>query len=66
MLKLTYFDAPGRAYVIRTALRLGGIPFTDEFVTFQDVKVNKPSSPRMPLGAVPVLTVSLFTIFLKF
>jgi len=57
MLKLTYFNAPGRAYAIRTALRMGGIEFEDEFIDGKELMANKPSSPKLPLGSVPVLTV---------
>lgn len=58
MLKLTYFGFPGRAFAIRTALRIGGVPFEDEIIDFNHLKANKPSSPTIPLGSVPVLTVS--------
>ena len=57
-LKLVYFNAPGRGYAIRAALRIGNIPFEDTFIEFAELKAAKPSSPQFPLGSVPVLHVS--------
>lgn len=65
MLKLTYFGFPGRAYAIRTALRIGGVAFEDEIIDFNYLNANKPSSPTIPLGSVPVLTVSFVAQLLK-
>jgi glutathione S-transferase len=56
-LRLLYFNSPGRAYVIRVALKIGGIPFEDNHLSFDELKSSKPSS--VPLGSVPVLTVSI-------
>lgn len=56
-IKLIYFPINGRAYVIRTAFRIGGIPFEDSHITFADLTAAKPSSPTFPLGAAPVLQV---------
>jgi prostaglandin-H2 D-isomerase / glutathione transferase len=52
-LKLTYFDLDGRASVIRKALSLGGVPFTDERVP-RDLT---PLKSKLPYGKVPVLDV---------
>jgi len=55
-LKLTYFDAPGRAEPIRLALRIAGLPFEDrrlKFPEFADLKARG----AFPLGSVPTLHV---------
>ena len=53
MLKLTYFDIDGaRGEAARIALSIGGIPFEDDRVTFQDWPRRKPETP---FGALPVL-----------
>jgi len=59
IIKLTYFGVPGRAYAIRTALRIGKVPFDDEIIDQNELKANKPFSAKLPLGSVPVLTVSI-------
>ena len=65
-LRLLYFNSPGRAYVIRTAFRIGGIPFEDDFITFDELKKSKPYTTSVPLGSVPVLTVSFIPICIYF
>jgi glutathione S-transferase len=55
-LKLTYFDAPGRAEPIRVALHLAGIDFEDHRVQFPEFAALK-SGGGLPLGSVPVLEV---------
>lgn len=57
-LKLIYFQGNGRGYAIRTAFRIGEVPFEDSFITFADLTAAKPASPTYPLGSVPVLQVS--------
>lgn len=58
MLKLTYFPAPGRAFVTRVALRIGNIEFEDETLSWSDFQGAKASSPeRFPLGQMPVMTL---------
>lgn len=53
-LKLTYFDAQGRAEPIRLALFMAGIPFEDVRMPFDQWPMRKPS---MPFQTVPVLEV---------
>jgi glutathione S-transferase len=53
-LKLTYFDAPGRAEPIRVALHIAGLPFDDHRVQFPEFMELKRSG-ALPLGALPVL-----------
>jgi glutathione S-transferase len=54
-LKLTYFDIHGgRGEVARIALFIGGIPYEEHRVKFQDWAALKPSTP---FGAIPVLLV---------
>ncbi len=54
-LELTYFDIHGgRGEVARIALFIGGIPFEEHRVKFQDWMALKPSTP---FGAIPVLRV---------
>ena len=55
-LKLTYFDAAGRAEPIRVALRLGGVPFEDNRLPFPAYQAAK-ARGDFPLGSVPVLDV---------
>jgi prostaglandin-H2 D-isomerase / glutathione transferase len=55
-LKLTYFDAPGRAEPVRIALFIAGIPFEDHRVKFPEFGALK-GSGALPLGSVPILEV---------
>lgn len=55
-LKLTYFDAPGRAESVRVALRLSGIEFDDHRLNFGQFREAKEAGV-LPLGSVPVLEV---------
>lgn len=55
-LKLTYFDAPGRAEPIRIALHIAGLSFEDHRVKFPEFMELKQSG-ALPLGALPVLEV---------
>jgi glutathione S-transferase len=55
-LKLTYFDAPGRAESVRVALRISGIEFEDHRLNFGQFREAKESG-SLPLGSVPVLEV---------
>ena len=50
----------GRAYAIRTCLKIGGIEFTDSFITFPELVAAKGTigySEDIPLGSVPVITL---------
>ncbi len=55
-LKLTYFDAPGRAEPIRIVLRMAGLSFEDERLNYPQF-VEKKEQGGLPLGSVPVLEV---------
>jgi glutathione S-transferase len=55
-ISLTYFDSPGRAEPVRLALRLGGLPFTDKRLNFQQFGELR-SSGALPLGSVPLLEI---------
>ena len=55
-LRLTYFNAPGRAEPIRVALRLAGVPFDDHRVDFAGFGAAK-GNGALPLGSVPLLEV---------
>ena len=55
-LKLTYFDAPGRAEPIRIALQIGGVTFEDHRLKFPQYAEAK-ARGDFPLGSVPVLEV---------
>lgn len=55
-LRLTYFDAPGRAEPIRVALHIAGLPFEDRRLGFKDFMAMKQAG-EFPLGSVPVLEV---------
>jgi len=58
-LTVTYFPAPGRAYVTRTCLKIAGHAFTDETLTFPEFQANK---ARFPLGQMPILTLDNGTV----
>lgn len=60
MLKLTYFNFPGRAWVTRVCLKMGGIAFNDETISFEEFGIARgPNgySPAIPLGQLPILTL---------
>ncbi|RHY73983.1 hypothetical protein DYB34_008914 [Aphanomyces astaci] len=54
-LKLSYFDVPARAHVIRLTLAIGEIPFEDHIVSRDEWPSVKPS---LPFEQMPVLTVN--------
>jgi glutathione S-transferase len=57
-LKLTYFNAPGRAFVARVCFKVGNIPFEDETISFPELQAAREATPdRFPLGQMPVLTL---------
>ena len=58
-LKVTYFPAPGRAYVTRTCLKMAGHAFEDETMSFPDFQANK---ARFPLGQMPIMTLPNGTV----
>lgn len=58
-LRLSYFDAPGRAESIRVALSIAGVPFEDRRLKFPEFAALK-AEGALPLGAVPVLEVDGF------
>ncbi len=55
-LKLTYFNAAGRAEPVRIALFMAGAPFEDHRLNFQEFMGLK-AEGAFPLGSVPVLQV---------
>ena len=55
LLKLTYFNASGRAEVTRLALHYGNIPFIDHRVSFEEFGTS--IKPNLPLGQVPLLDI---------
>lgn len=55
-LRLTYFDAPGRAEPVRIALHLAGLPFEDRRLKFPEFMALKQQG-ALPLGSLPVLEV---------
>ena len=60
-LKLTYFDAPGRAESVRIALALADLPFEDRRLKFPEFAALK-AEGVFPLGSVPVLEVDGLTL----
>lgn len=60
-LKLTYFNAPGRAEPVRIALFLAGLPFEDVRVDFPQFGAMR-AMGALPLGSVPLLEVDGFPI----
>jgi glutathione S-transferase len=55
-IKLTYFNAPGRAEAVRVVFFLAGVPFDDHRLSFQEFGALK-AAGAFPLGSVPVLEV---------
>lgn len=55
--KLTFFDFPGRAEHIRLALRIGGVPFEDCRIPFDEWRRSESDRTRFPLGTLPTLEV---------
>lgn len=55
-IKLTYFDAPGRAEPLRIALRMAGLAFEDHRLNYGGFGAAK-ASGALPLGSVPVLEI---------
>lgn len=55
-LRLTYFDAPGRAEPVRIALALAGLPYEDRRLKYPEFAALKEQG-AFPLGSVPVLEV---------
>lgn len=58
-MKLTYFDATGRAEPVRLALAAGGIPYEDVRIRFQEWPAIKPTTPT---GSLPLLTLDDGTV----
>jgi glutathione S-transferase len=55
-LKLTYFNAPGRAEPVRLVLRMAGVAFEDHRVDFAGFTALRERG-ALPLGSVPILEV---------
>lgn len=53
---LTYLDVPGVGDQIRLTLRLGGVAFVDERVTYEEVAARR-AAGALPCGQVPTLRV---------
>ncbi|GMF15172.1 unnamed protein product [Phytophthora lilii] len=53
-IKLTYFDAAGRAEVPRLVFYIGGVPFQDVRINYEQFSAMKAA---LPLGQVPTLEV---------
>lgn len=60
-LRLTYFDAPGRAEPVRIALFLAGVAFEDRRLNYPGFAALKEQG-AFPLGSVPVLEVDGVTL----
>eukprot|EP00931_Biecheleriopsis_adriatica_P066874 TRINITY_DN41114_c0_g1_i1.p1 TRINITY_DN41114_c0_g1~~TRINITY_DN41114_c0_g1_i1.p1 ORF type:complete len:251 (-),score=54.88 TRINITY_DN41114_c0_g1_i1:73-798(-) len=55
-LKLTYLDIKGVAEPIRLTLWLGGVAFSDERISYEEVAARR-ASGALPFGQVPVLEI---------
>lgn len=55
-IRLTYFDAPGRAEPVRLVLRMASVPFEDHRVDFAGFGALREQG-ALPLGSLPVLEV---------
>ena len=56
LLKITYFDFPGKAESLRLACYAAGIPFIDERLTREEF-IRRKESGELPFGQVPLLTI---------
>ena len=54
--KITYFDAPGRAELLRLLFTLANVEFEDERLTGEQFGALK-ASGTLPFGSVPTLTI---------
>ncbi len=61
MMKLTYFDFPGRAEAIRDALRIGGVTFIDHRVSHAEFRALRDSG-ALPFDSLPVLELADGTV----
>ena len=55
-MKLTYFDAYGRAESLRLLLNYAGIEYEDERIAFKDWPAIKKDTSRFEYGQMPTLT----------
>ena len=55
-IRLTYFDAPGRAEPLRILLTIAGLPFEDRRLSYPEFGAMK-AGGELPLGSVPMLEV---------
>lgn len=58
--RLAYMDIKGLAEPVRLALRLGGVPFTETRVSYEDLaeaRARADASTSLPFGQLPTLTV---------
>ena len=65
---MTYFDAPGRAFATRVALRVANVPFEDERLDFKQLAAARGPAgfnERVPLGQLPTLTLSDGTVHVQ-
>ena len=53
-MKLEYFQAHGRALMIRLALNYCNIQFEDAYVTLEEMQANK-AAGKYPGGQLPIL-----------
>lgn len=54
-MKIVYFNAPGRAWALRTCFKIANVAFEDEFLTFPELQAKRgPTgySDEVPLGQV--------------
>eukprot|EP00931_Biecheleriopsis_adriatica_P077509 TRINITY_DN51059_c0_g1_i1.p1 TRINITY_DN51059_c0_g1~~TRINITY_DN51059_c0_g1_i1.p1 ORF type:complete len:232 (+),score=38.34 TRINITY_DN51059_c0_g1_i1:41-736(+) len=54
--KLTYLDGPGLAESVRLVLCIGDVPFVDERISYEEIKVRRAGN-ELPYGQVPTLTM---------
>lgn len=54
MVRLHYFDFPGRGEAIRDALRLGAVPFEDIRISFPEFQARR-ATGQLPWDVLPVL-----------
>ena len=55
-LRLRYLEFPGRAQAIRDTLRIGGIAFIDEHLTYDQFRDCR-AAGELPFGCIPVLVI---------